>query len=78
MIWALNSDLTGFARSYSSQSFLALQPEAVYSSQGAKYTVNGAEHTLSLNYINIPLQIQYMFDNGFRLQTGPQAGFLAV
>jgi len=56
---------------------LALQPEAEYSSQGAKYTVNGAEHTLSLNYINIPIQIQYMFGNGFRLHTGPQAGFLA-
>jgi hypothetical protein len=56
---------------------LALQPEAVYSSQGAKYTVSGSEHNLSLNYINIPLQLQYMFANGFRLQTGPQVGFLA-
>src|SRR5678816_387438 len=51
------------------------------SSQGAKYTitVNGVsdEHVLSLNYINLPVQLQYMFDNGFRLQTGPQVGFLA-
>lgn len=56
---------------------LALQPEVVYSSQGAEYTVNDGEHSLSLNYINIPLQLQYMFKNGFRLQTGPQVGFLA-
>jgi hypothetical protein len=57
---------------------LALQPEVVYSGQGAKYTTSdGIEHALSLNYINIPLQLQYMFDNGFRLQTGPQVGFLA-
>jgi hypothetical protein len=56
---------------------LALQPEVMYSGQGAKYTVSGQEHELSLNYINIPLQLQYMFDNGFRLQTGPQLGFLA-
>jgi hypothetical protein len=55
---------------------LALQPEVVYSSQGAKYTVSDGEHTLSLNYINIPVQLQYMFSNGFRLQTGPQVGFL--
>jgi len=55
---------------------LALQPEVVYSGQGAKYTINGEEHTLGLDYINIPLQLQYMFDNGFRLQTGPQLGFL--
>jgi len=55
---------------------LAIQPEVVYSGQGAKYTVAGVEHSLNLDYINIPLQLQYMFDNGFRLQTGPQLGFL--
>jgi hypothetical protein len=55
----------------------AIQPEVVYSSQGAKYTVGDGEHELSLNYINIPVQLQYMFSNGFRLQTGPQLGFLA-
>jgi hypothetical protein len=54
----------------------AIQPEVVYSSQGAKYTVGDGEHSLALNYINIPLQAQFMFDNGFRLQTGPQVGFL--
>ena len=55
----------------------AIQPEVMYSSQGAKYTnVDGVEHELSLNYINIPLNLQYMFQNGFRLQTGPQVGFL--
>lgn len=56
---------------------LALQPELVYSNQGAKYTVSDGEHELSLHYINIPLQLQYMFNGGFRLQTGPQVGFLA-
>lgn len=55
----------------------ALQPEVLYSSQGAKYTVTGGEVDLALDYINIPLQVQYMFDNGFRVQTGPQVGFLA-
>ena len=59
----------------------ALQPEVVYSAQGGKYTFqnvlgNLEEHELGLDYINIPLNVQYMFDNGFRLQTGPQLGFL--
>ena len=54
----------------------ALQPEIMYSSQGAKYTITDGEHELGLNYINIPVQVQYMFNNGFRLQTGPQVGFL--
>src|SRR4051812_12473322 len=55
---------------------IALQPEIMYSGQGAKYTVSDGEHELALNYINIPVQLQYMFANGFRLQTGPQVGFL--
>lgn len=54
----------------------AVQPEVVFSSQGAKYTISDGEHNLALNYVNIPVQLQYMFDNGFRLQTGPQVGFL--
>jgi hypothetical protein len=54
----------------------ALQPELVYSGQGAKYTVLGDEHNLNLNYVTIPVMLQFMFDNGFRLQTGPQLGFL--
>ncbi|MFO7978930.1 MAG: porin family protein [Bacteroidales bacterium] len=47
---------------------IALQPELVYSMQGSKNT--------KLNYLNIPLMFQYMYDNGFRLQAGPQLGFL--
>ena len=54
----------------------ALQPEIVYSSQGAKYDVSNVETKLKRNYINVPVLFQYMFDNGFRLQAGPQVGFL--
>ena len=54
----------------------ALQPELVYSVQGAKYTVAGVDTKLNLGYINVPVMFQYMFDNGFRLQAGPQVGFL--
>ena len=55
---------------------LALQPEIVYSAQGAKYTAAGVVTKLNLGYINVPFMIQYMFDNGFRLEAGPQLGFL--
>lgn len=55
---------------------VALQPEIVYSTQGAKYTTASIETKLNLAYLNVPLLIQYMFDNGFRLQAGPQIGFL--
>lgn len=54
----------------------ALQPELVFSTQGAKLSNNGDEAHLNLNYINVPLSLQYMFDNGFRFFAGPQLGFL--
>jgi hypothetical protein len=52
----------------------AFQPEIMYSAQGTK--LSGSDNSLNLDYINIPLLFQYMFDNGFRLQAGPQVGFL--
>lgn len=54
----------------------AVQPELLYSAQGAKYTSNGAETKLRLGYLNIPVMFQYMFDNGFRIEAGPQVGLL--
>ena len=54
----------------------AVQPELLYSSQGTKYTITNGEHDLHLDYVNIPVLLQYMFSNGFRVETGPQLGFL--
>lgn len=50
----------------------AFQPELVYSMQGAK----SGNADIKLDYINVPLLFQYMFDNGFRIQAGPQLGLL--
>jgi hypothetical protein len=52
----------------------AIQPEIQFSSQGAKSTDGDQE--IKLNYLNVPVLFQYMWDNGFRLQAGPQLGFL--
>jgi len=55
----------------------ALQPELVYSSQGATYADgNGNTYYYQLDYMNIPILFQYMFHNGLRLQAGPQLGIL--
>lgn len=54
----------------------ALQPEIQYSTQGAKYTDDNGNNTYKLNYVNVPVLLQYMWDNGFRLQAGPQVGIL--
>lgn len=55
---------------------LSLQPELVYSGQGMEDRITGSTNVWKMDYINIPLQLQYNFNNGFRLQTGPQLGFL--
>jgi len=54
----------------------AVQPELVYSSQWAKYNFPNSETRVNLDYINVPVMLQYMFDNGFRFEAGPQVGFL--
>lgn len=50
----------------------AVQPEVMYSGQGGEL---GSLKTKE-GYINVPVLAQYMVNNGFRLQTGPQVGFL--
>lgn len=62
----------------------ALQPEILYSSQGAKvdYTENVDGFTysykfkLNLDYINVPLLAEYSITQGLSLQAGPQIGYL--
>jgi hypothetical protein len=54
----------------------AFQPELVFSTQGTSYSNDGSNAKYNLNYINLPLLFQYMFDNGFRFQAGPQIGLL--
>ncbi len=55
----------------------AIEPELIYSLEGASYKLipQGTTH-VNLNYLNIPVLLQYMFENGFRLEGGPQLGFL--
>lgn len=54
----------------------ALQPEVIYSLEGAKRRVGGTDVKINLNYINIPVLLQYMVNNGLRIEGGPQIGFL--
>jgi hypothetical protein len=54
----------------------AIQPEIYYSDEGAKSKSN-SDNKINLGYINVPVLVQYMFDNGFRIEAGPQVGFLA-
>jgi len=53
----------------------AIQPEIYYSEEGAKSKSNSSA-SFNLDFINVPVLAQYMFDNGFRIEAGPQLGFL--
>ena len=67
--------LGGLAHIHLSEHF-ALQPELMYSNQGAERTANNVEYKTKLHYINLPVLLQFMTGSGFRLQTGPQLGVL--
>jgi len=62
----------------------SVQPELLYSSQGAKdeYTEEffegevKFEDKLKLDYINLPIMAKYYLTDGFSLEAGPQIGFL--
>jgi hypothetical protein len=66
---------------------IAIQPEILYSQQGAKSEIiyyNGdpdssdgiIEYTAKLGYINVPVALKYYIIEGLSLQAGPQIGFL--
>jgi len=54
---------------------LALQPEVVFSSQGAQLKYQGSEKDFKIGYVNIPILLQYEMNSGFYLEAGPQFGF---
>ena len=53
----------------------AIQPEVLFSSQGAKYQDATHEENLKLNYINVPVMFKYRSNGGFYIEAGPQVGF---
>jgi Outer membrane protein beta-barrel domain len=53
-----------------------LQPELVYSGQGAKATSDGMDFNVNQNYLNIPVLVKYHHESGLFAETGPQLGFL--
>ncbi|MHA4807917.1 porin family protein [Flavitalea flava] len=55
---------------------LSLQPEVLFSTQGAKFENTGVgKQDYKLSYINVPVMVKYRFTGGFYLEIGPQVGF---
>ena len=69
----------GFAEIKISDKF-SVQPELLYSTQGAKFEYsefgNTYKETLKLAYLNLPVMAKYYVAPKFSLEAGPQIGFL--
>lgn len=53
----------------------AVQPELLYSRQGATLDADG-DYDINLDYINVPVMLKYGVSDEFNLEFGPQVGFL--
>lgn len=62
----------GVTSQFSLSDVISLQPELVYSRQGAK----DGDLKTRLNYLNVPIMVNFAIGEKFALLTGPQAGFL--
>jgi opacity protein-like surface antigen len=69
----------GFAEIKLTEEF-SIQPEILYSLQGAKGDQSGfgysSKSTLNLSYLNIPVMFKYYVAEKFSFEAGPQIGFL--
>jgi len=69
----------GFAEIKLTDKF-AIQPEILFSTQGAKEEENSpfgsAEYKTTLSYLNIPVMAKYYVAEKFSVEAGPQIGFL--
>lgn len=54
----------------------AIQPELLYSTQGAEVTANNVNRKQDLSYINMPIMAKIYVANGFNIQVGPYVGVL--
>jgi hypothetical protein len=64
----------GLAHIHTRNPRLGIQPELVFSTQGADFN----DGTQQVDYINIPVLLQYLGRGGLRLETGPQVGALVA
>lgn len=55
---------------------LSIQPEVLFSTQGAKQEVGMTDFDIKTNYINVPVLAKFYITKQFTVEAGPQIGFL--
>lgn len=53
----------------------AIQPEVLFSTQGAKVNNAGAKNDFKISYLTVPVMLKFKTTGGFYLELGPQVGF---
>ncbi|MBK7560521.1 MAG: PorT family protein [Chitinophagaceae bacterium] len=66
----------GFLANIPVSEHFSIQPELLYSIQGAKIEDVDDRINYNLNYLNVPIMLQFTSDGGFYGELGPQIGFL--
>ncbi|MDJ1484750.1 porin family protein [Cytophagaceae bacterium YF14B1] len=54
----------------------ALQPEVLFSTQGAQIDNDGQKTDFKINYVTVPVMLKFRTNGGFIITAGPQVGFL--
>lgn len=55
---------------------MGLQAEILYSAQGSTIDEDGADATVNVDYVTVPVLFRYNINETFHLHAGPQFGFL--
>lgn len=53
----------------------SIQPEVLFSSQGAKVNNAGAKTNFKISYVTVPVMLKFKTNGGFYFEAGPQVGF---
>lgn len=53
----------------------SIQPEVLFSTQGAKVDRNGNKADFKISYVTIPVMLKFKARGGFFVEFGPQVGF---
>lgn len=55
----------------------SIQPEILFSGEGAKFETSNSTSDITLNYLQVPVMFQFNTSSGFYLEAGPWLGIMA-
>jgi len=65
----------GAVLNYGFGDVFSIQPEVLFSTQGAKVSNGGAKNDFKISYVTVPIMLKFKTNGGFYFEAGPQAGF---